>query len=86
MNNSTNMSHNVYCEELSDREKAVFKHFVNKKWKGKIGSSQNNAIAIIRTKSICINEEIINLICRLENRIKKLKQIQKDLNEVSIWL
>lgn len=81
------LSHNVYCvSELSDREKQIFQHFVNKKWKGKIGSVANNAVAMIKTKHIYLTEDINYLIHELKKKIKKLENIKNELNEVSTWL
>lgn len=81
------LSHNVYyIDELTDREKQIFSYFMNKKWRKKIGSDVNNAIALIKTKHICLNEELNQTIQKLENKAKKLKEIKNELNEVALWL
>lgn len=82
------MSHNVYnvnLDDLTEREKRTFEHFMNKKWGRKINQSKQTAKSIIRTISIQIISDINTEIIRLENQIKKLKTLKKEFQEVTIW-
>lgn len=76
------MIYEINIEEIPEEEKKVFEHFLNKKWGHRIKKEQKIIRSIMitaKTSAIkTLNKEIVNL----ENRIKELKQIKSQLQEM----